>query len=281
MLGNLAAEHLEHDEDQHRSAQPSAEQQVKQRPTSSEHGHGSDHHHEGLFSWSACCDLCLVVQGVCQPQSSALSRPRQESHAWRVLVTALLLLQALDSRSAAPSALAGGARLTSYAAELASCLGFAAFAWYFGAGRALLGSRFFRRDTRLGDVAWALILGATVLATEILAAPGESLEAALLLPTTLSEKIAWCGLAAAIAASEEMVYRGYLLRELAARTTPFVGAVLQGLLFGIAHGRQGPAVTARFALYGALFALITLRRGSLLPCGLAHMALDLWAGLAH
>jgi len=197
-------------------------------------------------------------------------------------VVALLLLQALDcwSGSAASSAIAGG-RLPRYAAELTSCLGFGVFAWYFGGGRALLGSRFFERERRLGDVARAVILGAVVLAAETLAAPGESRELAVLLPTTLGEKVAWCGLATAIAASEELVYRGYLLRELAARTTPLTGAVLQGLLFGVAHGRQGPAVTARFAAYGALFALITLRRRSLLPCGLAHLALDLYAGLAH
>ncbi|HEX7668488.1 MAG TPA: CPBP family intramembrane glutamic endopeptidase, partial [Polyangiaceae bacterium] len=77
-----------------------------------------------------------------------------------------------------------------------------------------------------------------------------------------------------------VVYRGYLRTQLAAFTRSMpLAVVLQGLLFGIAHGEQGLAIATRVAVYGVGLGGLAAWRRSLLPGILCHVALDLTSGL--
>jgi membrane protease YdiL (CAAX protease family) len=55
--------------------------------------------------------------------------------------------------------------------------------------------------------------------------------------------------------------------------------VLQALLFGISHGYQGIEACVRIAVYGALFGLLALWRGSLRPGMMAHAGSDILSGI--
>lgn len=106
----------------------------------------------------------------------------------------------------------------------------------------------------------------------------ESTAAHALLPTTASAHVAWFCVAALVGLSEELVYRGYLQRQLgAASGQPLVGIVAQALLFGIAHGEQGPWAVARFAAYAVALGGLAAARKSLVPGILCHVALDCYA----
>jgi len=140
-----------------------------------------------------------------------------------------------------------------------------------------------RYDARrfLTDLAWAALLTLLLLTAEngfqIVGAP-ESTAAHALLPATINEKLAWLGVAALVGFSEELVYRGYLQRQLGALSGRLsVGIVAQALLFGIAHGEQGPWAVARFALYAVALGGTALARKSLLPGMACHVAIDWYA----
>jgi hypothetical protein len=80
--------------------------------------------------------------------------------------------------------------------------------------------------------------------------------------------------------SEEVVFRGYLQRQLAALTgRTSLGLVLQVGVFGIAHGYQGARSCAVVAIYGALLTLLALARTSLRPGIMAHAWTDIAGGL--
>jgi membrane protease YdiL (CAAX protease family) len=103
--------------------------------------------------------------------------------------------------------------------------------------------------------------------------------AAALLPHTASERFAWLFVAVTVGFCEEVVYRGYLQRQLAAFSgSRSGGLVLQALLFGIAHADQGGPAALRLAAYGLLFGALASFRHSLLPGIACHIALDLAAG---
>lgn len=131
----------------------------------------------------------------------------------------------------------------------------------------------------VGVASLVLLLDAAL--TRLLTAP-ESIAAHALIPATPAQRLAWLLFAVAAGVGEELVYRGYLQQQLTGSLqSPAAGVVLQALLFGVAHGEQGGAVVARFALYGALFGVLTLLRRSLAPAIVAHVALDVYAGFAR
>lgn len=103
-----------------------------------------------------------------------------------------------------------------------------------------------------------------------------------LAPSNGMEGACWvllCGLAGFI---EETVFRGYLLRQFTAWTRGglVAGVVLSSLLFGAAHGYQGPRNMVLLAIFGVLFSLLAIVRRSLRAGIFAHSWHDLIAGLA-
>jgi hypothetical protein len=153
-----------------------------------------------------------------------------------------------------------------------------------------------RRDIRLSDVIggrWtrgldvlrdvglgiAFILGGAVqVLTHLLnvAPPPSMLE---MLPQTRFELIAWVFVSLTGGFCEEVIFRGYLQRQLSALThSVVIGIVLQALVFGLAHGYQGWKLMSLIALYGACFGVLARWRRSLRPGIIGHALQDTAGG---
>jgi uncharacterized protein len=210
---------------------------------------------------------------------------------WHTRALVLLLLAvaatgtALEARPelAAGSATQLGAR---YLPLLVVNLSLSLYVLWFGLRRGVHWQLFgIGRGTgsALGDLAWATALAVGVIGAEnalqtLLGLP-ESAASHALVPASGVARLCWLGLVPVVGLSEELVYRGYLQRQLAALTGQvWLGVTLQALLFGVAHGEQGGAAVARFALYGLAFGWVAQKRRTLLPCVLCHVALDIAAG---
>lgn len=103
---------------------------------------------------------------------------------------------------------------------------------------------------------------------------------AQLLPTTMGEKLAWVGVALAAAICEELVFRGYLLRQLEALSgSAALAVVVQAALFSLPHAEQGLRALAKIALYGVCLGLLARREGGVRACIVAHASVDLSVGL--
>ena len=101
-----------------------------------------------------------------------------------------------------------------------------------------------------------------------------------LLPRGVAESILWVFLSISAGISEELVFRGYLQRQLTVFTgrAP-VALLIQAAVFGIAHGYQGWQSCFLIAVYGALFTSLALWRHSLRPGMIAHAWTDIAGGL--
>lgn len=79
---------------------------------------------------------------------------------------------------------------------------------------------------------------------------------------------------------EETIFRGYLQRQFSALTkSTAAGAVIQGIIFGLAHAYQGWKMILVIAVYGCLFGALTLWRRSLRPGIIAHFLQDSITGI--
>lgn len=79
---------------------------------------------------------------------------------------------------------------------------------------------------------------------------------------------------------EELVFRGYLMKQLSAATrSETAGLVLQSIVFGLGHGYQGVARMVIIAGEGLLFGLLARWRKSLRPGMMAHALQDTIAGI--
>ena len=100
-----------------------------------------------------------------------------------------------------------------------------------------------------------------------------------LLPRSLSEIALWVLLCITAGFCEEIAFRGYLQKQFHALTGSIpIAVLLQGIVFGIAHGYQGwknvVVITALGLLYGALAAW----RRTLGVNMISHAWSDLWEG---
>jgi len=101
-----------------------------------------------------------------------------------------------------------------------------------------------------------------------------------LLPTTLPESVVWIAVSAAAGACEELVFRGYLQRQLWSLTKNLPTAVvLQAFIFGIGHIYQGWKPALVTAIYGLVFGLVAAWRRSIIPGAIAHAIIDVMGGL--
>src|SRR5262245_28089924 len=95
---------------------------------------------------------------------------------------------------------------------------------------------------------------------------GEPAHVAPLLPHTPLEIALWIPLSITAGFAEELIFRGWLQRLLAARTgSRWIGLLLQGLLFGALHLYERAAACVRIACFGLLFGLVALWRRNLRP----------------
>jgi membrane protease YdiL (CAAX protease family) len=98
-------------------------------------------------------------------------------------------------------------------------------------------------------------------------------------PKTALEAVIWVGVAATAGFAEELIFRGYLTKQLEGWTNSVaLAVVIQGLLFGLAHGYYSRSMLA-VAVYGVLLGLFAWWRKSLRPGMLAHGLQDGILGL--
>jgi membrane protease YdiL (CAAX protease family) len=136
-------------------------------------------------------------------------------------------------------------------------------------------------DLALAAAGW-LLIEACETAWMRLFATGAGAPVAALLPDTGPARVAWAAVAVSVGLSEEVVYRGYLQKQLAAFTgRATVAWVLQAALFGLAHAEQGTAAMVRAAAYGLALGALARWRRSLVPGILCHVWTDLASGWLH
>jgi membrane protease YdiL (CAAX protease family) len=99
--------------------------------------------------------------------------------------------------------------------------------------------------------------------------PGNALEIAL-----------WVVLSATAGFCEEVIFRGYLQRQfMAVAQNVWGGILLSAIVFGFAHGYEGPRRMLLIAVYGAMFGVLAHFRKSLVPGMVAHAWHDGFAGV--
>jgi hypothetical protein len=158
--------------------------------------------------------------------------------------------------------------------------------------RQLIGGKWKSVEDFLIDVAvgfgfWILALGVLAgLSFALGLASPSQLEQAKkqlgpLLPRTGFELGLWIALSATAGFCEEVMFRGYLQKQLRAATrSNAVAIVLQGIVFGIAHAYQGGRRIILIGVYGALFGMLAVWRRSLRPGMIGHMMQDSFSGIA-
>jgi membrane protease YdiL (CAAX protease family) len=105
---------------------------------------------------------------------------------------------------------------------------------------------------------------------------------AFLLPHGVPESVLWVLVSVTAGSCEEIVFRGYLQRQLAALTgSVTAGILLQAIAFGISHGYQGLAPMAITGSYGLVLGMLAWWSGNIRASALAHAATDIVAGLTR
>jgi len=101
-----------------------------------------------------------------------------------------------------------------------------------------------------------------------------------LLPHTPAEIAVYLLVCITAGICEETIFRGYLQRQFGAYTkSAAAGAVIQGILFGLAHAYQGWKMIVVIAVYGCMFGALILWRRSLRPGIVAHFLQDSITGI--
>jgi membrane protease YdiL (CAAX protease family) len=102
-----------------------------------------------------------------------------------------------------------------------------------------------------------------------------------LLPRTPFERIVWIMLSLSAGVAEELSFRGFVLTRMEILTgSVWPGVILSSFSFGIGHLYQGWAGVVIIGVYGLMFSLLFIARGSLIPCIVAHILQDLLAAFA-
>jgi CAAX protease family protein len=110
--------------------------------------------------------------------------------------------------------------------------------------------------------------------------PGHAASIQTFLPQRAGEILLWVGVSVSAGICEELVFRGYFQKQFEAFTHKRGTAIfLQAGLFGISHGYQGLEQCAKIALFGALYGVFALWRGSLRPGMIAHAGGDILSGI--
>lgn len=142
-----------------------------------------------------------------------------------------------------------------------------------------LSSRSRWRDVVLGGALYVVLAPFVGSLENLLHAAGMS-EPSTRLPNFLTvsrnaELILAVILVAVVAVAEEIIFRGYLIRRIAAVTGSTGAAViLSSVLFALGHGYEGTIGVITVGVTGLCFALVYLWRGSLVAPVTMHFILD-------
>jgi len=109
---------------------------------------------------------------------------------------------------------------------------------------------------------------------------GWSSQTGFLLPVSRAESVVWIALSVAAGVCEELVYRGYLQRQLWSVTGNLPAAlILQAAIFSVGHIYQGWKPALVTGIYGLIFGLLAALRRSVVPGAIAHALADIIGGL--
>lgn len=118
-------------------------------------------------------------------------------------------------------------------------------------------------------VLWVVVSGA--LSAALRPTPDQLRGLQAMLPHSAVERWVWLAFAPTAGVFEEIVYRGYLLRQLRALThSPSAALVLQALTYAGAHLVLPASMLAPIALLGLYLGLLTVWQRSLIPAMLVH-----------
>ncbi|PQV47560.1 CPBP family intramembrane glutamic endopeptidase [Paraburkholderia sp. BL21I4N1] len=89
----------------------------------------------------------------------------------------------------------------------------------------------------------------------------------------------WICLSFSAGVCEEVVFRGYLQRQLTSITgRVWIAILAQAILFGIGHGYQGPIAVLSIVRYGLVMGIIAALRGNIRAGILEHVTWDILGG---
>lgn len=167
--------------------------------------------------------------------------------------------------------------------------GLAGFVW-FGLRRGgtrlreLIGGRWKNGRAVLLDVGvafgfWIVWEGVGKL-MHLLLGPSHAKTIDALLPQGAFEILLWIAVSMSAGFGEEVVYRGYLQKQILALSGSVTAAVLgQAALFGLSHAYQGVKQVVVITALGAVYGVLPLWRKSLRPNIIAHAWSDVFSGV--
>ena len=121
----------------------------------------------------------------------------------------------------------------------------------------------------LGEMAWNRWLGS-----------GHAASIQSMLPQRGIEILLWICVSASAGFCEELVFRGYFQRQFHSYThSRWIALFLQAVLFGVSHGYQGIEACVKIAVFGVLYGVTALWRGSLRAGMMAHAWSDIMSGI--
>ena len=101
-----------------------------------------------------------------------------------------------------------------------------------------------------------------------------------LVPHSPAELTIWISLSVLAGFVEEILFRGYLQKQIGVIAgNVYAGVIGSAVIFGASHGYEGTKNMIRIAVFGALFGLLALWRKSLRPGMITHACQDTLAGV--
>jgi membrane protease YdiL (CAAX protease family) len=152
-----------------------------------------------------------------------------------------------------------------------------------GTVRSLIGgdwgnARTILRDLGIAGLFWGVfVLVAWAIRSSL--AEGHEKSMDILLPRTGLEIAVWIATSLSAGFCEELVFRGYVQRQLLAWSRSVWAAVVgQGLVFGVMHAYQGWNSVVTISILGMLFGGLAAWRRTLRVGMVAHAWQDVWSG---
>jgi len=231
------------------------------------------------------------------PADQTPARPERAqpiAPAWHTLVL-LVVIVGLSLLQGLPKLARGGEplqpnRLATYILTLVYEMFLLGYVWlirimkYKVPLRELIGGRWrrpldFFKDVGVAFLFWLAVMGMLLAARFLLGFSGAA-AAKSMLPQTVPELTAFLVLAVFAGFCEEILFRGYFLRQFSAWTgNVWAGVILQGIVFGSAHGYQGWKGMLVISVYGAMFGILAVLWKSLRPGIMQHCTQDALTGV--
>lgn len=134
------------------------------------------------------------------------------------------------------------------------------------------------RDVAIAIPFWIVWQAAASLA-DALIGPSNAKSISVLLPIGWLEVSMWIMVSVVAGIVEELVFRGYLQRQLATLSGRISIAVLgQAAVFGLMHAYQGWKAVSVICFLGVLFGVVAAWRRSTRPGMIVHAMADIWGG---